>query len=502
MSNDNTAGGKTGFELVEATLADVHAAFAAGTLSARQLTKMYLDRIEALDRKGPALNSIIAVNPKALEEADRLDAARKAAVPMGPLHGIPVIMKDQADVAGMATTLGSVLFKDHYPDRDCVVVEKLKAAGAIVLAKGTLGELGGGDTHGSLFGSTRNPYDLERTPGGSSGGPAASVAANLGMLAVGQEGLASIRRPAAWNCLAGMRPTAGLVSRTGVYEGWPGIAGSLGPLTRTVTDLAILLDAMVGYDAEDPVTSAGVGHIPVSYTQSLDKDGLKGKRIGILRESQGVYSEPDSDDYREITRVLDRSVEELKAAGAIIVDPVVIPNLKELLAKRPGSFFGSEETFKVYMGRNKNPIYRTRDEALRSPDFAKTVRSANLRWTRVPDPAQHYEFLKAREKLMFSYLKVMADHQLDAIAHKAVEHSPTLIRDGVNPPFVEQKGAPHINTYLVFVPTIVVPAGFTAQNLPAGLCFLGRPYDDANLIKYAYAYEQATRYRRAPRLRS
>ncbi len=498
MSQGNVAVGKADFDLIEATVADVHAAYAAGSLSVRQLTQRYLERIEALDRRGPGLNSIIAVNPKALEEADRLDETRRDTGRMGPLHGIPVIMKDQADVAGMATTLGSVLFKDHYPDRDCVVVEKLKAAGAIILAKATLGELGGGDTHGSLFGSTRNPYDLERTPGGSSGGPAASVAANLGMLAVGQEGLASIRRPAGWNCLAGMRPTAGLVSRTGVYEGWPGIAGSLGPLTRTVTDLALLLDAMVGYDPEDPVTAAGVGHLPESYTRSLDKDGLKGKRIGILRESQGLYSEPDSDDYREITRVLERSVEELKAAGAVIVDPIVIPDLKELLAKRPGSFFGSEETFKVYMGRNKNPIYRTRDEALRSPDFPKIVRSARLRWTKLADAAQHYDFLKAREQLMIRYLKVMADHRLDAIAHKAVEHSPTLIRDGVNPPFVEQKGAPHINTYLVFVPTIVVPAGFTAQNLPAGLCFLGRPYDDANLIKYAYAFEQATRYRRAP----
>lgn len=498
MSQGNVAVGKADFDLIEATVADVHAAYAAGSLSVRQLTQRYLERIEALDRRGPGLNSIIAVNPKALEEADRLDETRRDTGRMGPLHGIPVIMKDQADVAGMATTLGSVLFKDHYPDHDCVVVEKLKAAGAIILAKATLGELGGGDTHGSLFGSTRNPYDLERTPGGSSGGPAASVAANLGMLAVGQEGLASIRRPAGWNCLAGMRPTAGLVSRTGVYEGWPGIAGSLGPLTRTVTDLALLLDAMVGYDPEDPVTAAGVGHLPESYTRSLDKDGLKGKRIGILRESQGLYSEPDSDDYREITRVLERSVEELKAAGAVIVDPIVIPDLKELLAKRPGSFFGSEETFKVYMGRNKNPIYRTRDEALRSPDFPKIVRSARLRWTKLADAAQHYDFLKAREQLMIRYLKVMADHRLDAIAHKAVEHSPTLIRDGVNPPFVEQKGAPHINTYLVFVPTIVVPAGFTAQNLPAGLCFLGRPYDDANLIKYAYAFEQATRYRRAP----
>ena len=486
------------FELIEATVAGVHAAYAAGNLTARQLTQRYLDRIEALDKSGPALNSIVAVNPMALAEADRLDVMRKGGSAMGPLHGIPVIIKDQADVAGMATTLGSVLFKNHFPDRDCVVVEKLKAAGAIILAKATLGELGGGDTHGSLFGSTKNPYDLERTPGGSSGGPAASVAANLGMLAVGQEGLASIRRPAGWNCLAGMRPTAGLVSRTGVYEGWPGIAGSLGPLTRTVTDLALLLDAMVGYDPDDPVTASGVGHVPHSYTQSLDKDGLKGKRIGILRESMGLFAEPDSDDYREIERVLDRSIEEMKKAGAQIVDPIVIPDLKELLAKRAGSFFGAEETFKVYMHRNKNPIYKTRDEALHSPDFQKIVRSANLRWTKVPDPAMHYDFLKAREKLMFSYLKVMADNNLDAIAHKAVEHSPTLIRDGIAPPWVEQKGAPHINTYLVFVPTIVVPAGFTAQNLPAGLCFLGRPYDDANLIKYAYAYEQATRYRRAP----
>jgi amidase len=286
-----------------------------------------------------------------------------------------------------------------------------------------LGELGGGDTHGSLFGSTKNPYDLLRTPGGSSGGPAASVAANLGMLAVGQEGLASIRRPAGWNCLAGMRPTAGLVSRTGVYEGWPGIAGSLGPLTRTITDLALLLDAMVGYDPEDPVTASGVGHVPPSYTQFLDKDGLKGKRIGILRESIGLYSEPGSDDYREIERVLDRSIAEMKAAGAVIVDPIAIPDLKELLAKRPGSFFGADETFKVYMGRNKNPIYKSRDEALHSPAFQKTVRSANLRWTKVPDPAMHYDFLKAREKLMFSYLKVMADNRLDAIAHKAVELS-------------------------------------------------------------------------------
>src|SRR5712691_10399354 len=209
------------FEIVETTIDDIHAAYNAGTLTVRQLVQMYLDRIVAYDKKGPAINAIISLNPTALEEADRLDAAFRKTGFVGPLHGIPVIMKDQADIKGMPTTLGSALFKDYMPDRDCFVVSKLKKAGVIFLGKATLGELGGGDTHGSLFGSTRNVYDLERTAGGSSGGSAASVSANFCTVAVGQEGFASIRRPATWNSIAGMRPTAGLVSRSGVYAGWP-----------------------------------------------------------------------------------------------------------------------------------------------------------------------------------------------------------------------------------------------------------------------------------------
>ena len=486
------------FSLMETTVADIHRAFRSGQLTSRQLVQSYLDRIEAYDKKGPALNAIISINGRALEDADRLDAAFRSSGFVGPLHGIPVIIKDQADVQGLPTTLGSVLFRNFRPDRDCFVVDKLRKAGAIILAKATLGELGGGDTHGSLFGSTRNPYALERTPGGSSGGPAASVAANFATLAIGQEGLASIRRPAGWNSLAGMRPSAGLISRSGVYEGWPGIHGSLGPLTRTVADLAALLDVMVGYDPEDPVTAATAGRLPSTFTSFLQRDGLKGARLGILREPMGLNSEPDSDDFREVTRVFDQSVAELKDAGTEIVDPIVIPRLQELLATRPGSFFGGEETFKVYMGRNARPPFTTREEAMRSPDFARVNQSAQNRWKRTPDPKAHYEFLMAREKLMFSVLKVMADHRLDAIVHKAVEHTATLISQGVNPPYVVQKGAPHINTFLVFVPTIVVPAGFTREGLPAGLCFLGRPYDDAMMIRLAYAYEQATRHRRPP----
>src|SRR5438874_6937034 len=244
----------TPFNILETTIDEVGRAYQSGQLTARQLVQLYLDRIEAYDKKGPTINAIITVNPRALEEANRLDAALKTSPFVSPLHGVPIIIKDQADVKGMPTTLGSVLFKNYYPDRDAFVVEKLKNAGAIILAKATLGELGGGDTHGSLFGSTKNPYDLERTAGGSSGGSGASVSANFCTVAVGQEGFASIRRPSTWNCVAGMRPTAGLVSRSGVYGGWPTTNGSLGPMARTITDLAKLLDAMTGYDPDDPVT--------------------------------------------------------------------------------------------------------------------------------------------------------------------------------------------------------------------------------------------------------
>jgi amidase len=457
-----------------------------------------LDRIEAYDKNGPAINAIISLNPDALTEADRLDAAYKAAGPVGPLHGIPIVMKDQGDATPMPTTLGSLLFKDYYPGRDAFVVAQLKKAGAIIIGKATLGELGGGDTHGSLFGSTKNPYALERTAGGSSGGSGASVSANFCTVAVGQEGFASIRRPSTWNCVSGMRPTAGLVSRGGVYAGWPSVNGSLGPMARTVTDLAKLLDNMVGYDPDDPVTARGVGWISESFTKFLDSNGLKGARIGILRESMGYDAEPGSEDFAKITEVFDKAVNGLKGAGAIVIDPIVIPNLKALLAKRAGSFADDEESFREYFGRSGKPPYASRQAAMQSPEFQKVVKGSRERWSRAPSNEANYEYLKAREELMTNFLQVMAEHRLDTIVHKAVEHQPTLIKDGVNPPYVDQKGAPHINTFLVYVPSVVVPAGFTRDQLPAGITFLGRPYDDGNMIKFAYAYEQTTKHRKPP----
>ena len=486
------------FNILEATIDDIHGAYRSGTLTCRELVAAYLDRIERFDKSGPAINALITVNSEALKEAERLDAAYKASGPVGSLHGIPVIIKDQADVKGMPTTLGSLVFKNYYPDRDSFVAEKLRRAGAIILGKATLGELGGGDTHGSLFGSTRNPYDPERTVGGSSGGSAASVSANFTTVAVGQEGLASIRRPSTWNGITGMRPSAGLVSRGGVYGCWPEIFGSLGPMARTITDLAKLLDVMVGYDPEDPITARGVGHIPDTFTEFLDKGGLKGVRLGVLRESIGLNAEPESEDFKKVSAVFDKAVADLRAAGAEIVDPIAIPEIKELLAKRSGGPTDTDESFKNYFGRSARPPFKTPEEVVASPEFAKVVKRSQDRFKRKPDPTKHYESLKAQDRLMTNFLKVMADHNLDAIVHKAVEHQPTFIKDGIAPPFVDQKGAPHLNTFLVYVPTIVAPAGFTSDNLPAGLCFIGRPYDDGNLIKFAYAYEQATHHRRPP----
>ncbi len=486
------------FKLVEATIADIHAAYLSGALSVRQLVEAYLARIEAYDKKGPTINALISLNPKALEEADRLDRAFKTSGLTGPLHGIPIVVKDQADVAEMPTTLGSVLFKDYMPGQDCFVAARLRAAGAILLAKGTLGELGAGDTHGSLYGSTRNPLDLERTVGGSSGGPAAAVSANFATVGVGQEGLASIRRPAIWTGITGMRPSGGLVSRSGVYEGWPSMNGSLGPVARTVTDLAKLLDVMIGYDPEDPSTAHGVGHVPESYAALLDKNALKGARIGIIREPMGLFSEPDSEDFARVTEVFDRAIGELRAAGAEIVDPVVIADMKELTAQRAFSAEESARAFKTYFDRNGKGPYASRQEAIASPLFQKLLKPTQDRWVRTGPEERYAPSFRARATLMTNMLKTMADHRLDALVHKAVEHTPTLIRDGVNPPYVEQKGSSHINTFLQSVPSVVVPSGFTRDNLPAGITFLGRPYSDATMLRLAYAYEQATHHRIVP----
>ena len=488
---------ETKFHLLEATLDDVQTAMAAGELSAKDLVEMYLKRIDAYDRGEGGINSVITVNPEAIADAERLDALRAAGTVLGPFHGVPVMLKDQMDARGLPTTMGSVLFKDFYPDSDATVTAKLREAGAIILAKVTLGEMGGGDTHGTLFGSTRNPYDLLRTVGGSSGGSAAAVSANLATVAIGQEGFASIRRPSSWNGIVGMRPTPGLVSRAGVYGGWPGRTGSLGPMTRTVTDVAKLLDLMVGYDPEDPQTAHGYDKAPETYTTSLVRDGLKDARIGVLRQSIGSGSDPDSEDYKKVTDAYEKALSELAAEGAILIE-VEIPDVNELLATRTGD--GSDTSFANWGARSKNFPFASQAELQAHPLYPtiRPGRQANRQVIREFDPMKHYEYLKARDTLETNVLKVFADNQLDAIVHKTVEHQPTLISEGLGPPFYNMRGAPHINTFLVYAASMSVPAGFTVDDLPFGITLFGRPYTEPTLIRLAYAYEQATMHRKPP----
>lgn len=508
-------------EVIELTVAEAHAGFLAGRFSARQLTQAYLDRIAAYDLQGPAIRCIVSVNPAALADADRLDAAlARTGKLTGPLHGIPVLVKDEIDVAGMATTQGTVVFKDYVTPLDAFVISRLRAAGAIILAKTTLSEFAGGDTYSALTGNARNPYALDRTVGGSSGGAGGALAANFGLLSLGEETSSSLKRPAAWGALAGMRATPGLISRTGMWDGHPVPTAQMGPMTRTVTDLAKLMDVMVGYDPEDPITAFGVQHTPRTYTAYLDAGALKGARIGVIREPLGSGSRPESEDFRKVDTLFQKALADLRAAGATLVD-VTIPDRASLQAKRGGDPALTAEALRVYLARNPNSPFRNQADIDAHPAMATSFKATVAKYraehpesaaaagvgyagggrsggSRPPDPARILEGIRAREQLLQNMAQAMADARVTALAYKAVEHQPTLIAEATTPPYRSNGGVVSLNTFLIHTPTITVPMGFTADGIPAGLAFLGLPFSDAELIRLAYAYEQATRHRRPP----
>jgi amidase len=260
---------------------------------------------------------------------------------------------------------------------------------------------------------------------------------------------------------------------------------------------------MVGYDPEDPLSALGVGHVPESYARPLDRNSLRGARLGILRESIGSASEPGSEDFKKVDVVFEKNVAELKAAGAVVIDPLVIPNLKELLGKRGGNSPTTDEALRVWLARNPNSSIKTRADIQNSPDVDRIFPPTRAQqWKRPPEPvdlARWGDYLAARQQLLINLMKVMADNRLDAIVHKSVEHQPTLLKDGMNPPYVTNKGVPTLNTFLVYVPAITVPSGFTSDNLPTGITFLGKPYTDAAMIKLAFSYEQNTNHRKPPK---
>jgi len=278
----------TGFPVEEASVTGLEAAYLSGQTTAHAVTQAYLDRIAAYDKRGPLINALVTVNPHALEEADRLDATLKATgKPVGPLHGIPVIVKDNVDVAGMPMTSGFQGWKNYYPPEDAPVVKKIRAAGGIILAKSSLSEFarGSGDNINSVVsGFSRNPYNTAFATGGSSGGTAAALAASFGVVGIGTDTGGSVRMPSAHNALAGLRPTVGLISRTGMVP-LNSVRDTPGPMARSVTDMAILLDVIVGPDPEDAATARAAGHLAATYTNRLKKDALKGARLGVLRQA-------------------------------------------------------------------------------------------------------------------------------------------------------------------------------------------------------------------------
>ena len=331
--------------LEEATVASVHAAMRRGDLTCRQLVQRYLDRIDAYDRKGPKLNAILAVNPAALETADKLDAAFKAdPAKIGRLHCAPVILKDNFDTADMKTTGASVALKDNQPKIDAFTVQRLRMAGAVILAKANLQELAmGGETVSSLGGQTLNPYDLTRTPGGSSGGTGAAIAANFGMIGTGSDTGQSIRSPSSAQSLVGIRATRGLVSRHGVIP-LSSTLDEAGPITRSVEDAARALDAMAGYDPKDPVTAASFGKIPRSYVAYLRPNALQGARIGIARDLFGK-GEP----HAEVNRVTEQAIKSFAALGAEMID-VTIPNFAKVSGGVFPVMFEMKAVLNSYLG--------------------------------------------------------------------------------------------------------------------------------------------------------
>ena len=338
------------FHLLEATIDDIHAAFRSNRLTCRALVNGYLRRIEAYDQAGPRLNAVQTVNPRALQDADRLDAAFRASGPAGPLHCIPVLVKDQVETSDLPTTYGSILFKEFVPQRDATVVVKLRRAGAVVIGKSTMGEYAAGYlSTASAGGPIRNAYDPTRNASGSSSGSGAGVAANFATIAIAEDTGGSIRGPAAVQSLVGLRPTVPLVSRHGMMPAKP-TTDTLGPIARTVRDAAILLDVMAGYDPKDPVTAQAVGRIPDTYTAFLAPDGLKGARIGVIRQPIDLKTDLASEDYRKVRIVIDRAVADLRRFGAEVVDPVSIPDLAQRVARAwDVNVFETEPAMNAYL---------------------------------------------------------------------------------------------------------------------------------------------------------
>ena len=490
------------FEVLEATIDDIHVAFQSGRITCTGLVKLYLKRIEAYDKAGPALNAVQTVSSQALQEADRIDTAFKASGPVGALHCVPVLLKDQVDTSGMLTTYGSAVFKDFVPQRDATIVTKLKQAGAIIVGKATMGEYASG-YFGSASGPIRNAYDPRRNASGSSGGTGTGIAANFATIGIGEDTGGSIRGPASVSNLVGLRPTLPLVSRDGMFPARP-TTDTLGPMTRTVRDAALVLDVIVGYDPNDPVTAYGVGQTPVSYTSSLARDGLRGARLGLVREPMNANTDATSDDYKKVRAVIDKAVGDLKALGAEVVEPVTIPGVIDRLnTAYDGNVFETEPAINKYLAQRANaPVKTLRDILLSGRVVVSRARVLMNSVGRSTDDTGYLQVLRIAEDTRQVVLTLMADHKLDALVYATFDHQPGVIApDVMTKPLVDDVAGLGNNRRLSPVlgfPAVTLPAGFTTDGLPVGIEFMARPYAEATLFKFGYAWEQGTHHRKPP----
>ncbi len=475
------------FDAHERTILELQAAQAAGQVTSRGLVDAYLARIQAYDQAGPRLNAIVMLNPRAREEAEALDRERADKGARGPLHGIPVLIKDNYDTAGMPTSGGALGLATMQPAADAYQVWKLRLAGAVILGKTTMHELAAGiTTISSLTGQTRNPYDLMRVPGGSSGGTGAAVGASFAAAGMGSDTCGSIRIPAANQNLVGLRGTHGLSSRTGVMP-LSSTQDIAGPLARSVTDLAIMLDATVGPDPADPITAEGASHIPRSYRDGLAVGGLKGARIGVLRALFGTAPEDD-----EVAAIVRKALDGMKAQGAEVID-ITVPGLDDLL--RDSSVIADEFKFDLadYLAKQPNAPVKSLgeiiDRGLHHDQLDATFRLRNSPEKR---ETEHYRqaFVK-RRALRAAVLATLEEQRIDALAYPTLRRKPTLIGEA-------QGGTNCQLSATTGLPAISMPAGFTSDGLPIGLELLGGAFTEPTLLNLAYGWEQAATPRRAP----
>lgn len=479
--------------VLELDITEVHLAMQKQKLRCESLVQAYLKRIRAYD-KTSGLNAIVRVNPTALRRAKELDAAYVKSGTLQPLHCVPVILKDNFDTHDLPTEAGSKALKDYLPPDDAFMVQRLRQAGAIILARSNMGEWAFSPHHtiSSTLGETRNPYDLQRVPAGSSGGTAAAVAANFGLVGMGTDTGNSIRGPASHTALVGMRSTIGATSRDGIV---PLLANRdiAGPMTRTVRDNAVIFQHIAGYDPADVSTKVMQNKGRIDYVSGLSKRGLKGKRIAVIEQ---IYDA--SSAHPDIVRLMQQAVADLKAAGAVVVDDFFIADFVRL---RDATGFCSRFRFDLenYLAKGDAPFHKL-EQIVAAGNYLPHNKGA-MDWAmnakhpaKQNPPCVDVANDPRRKAYLDAVLEAMDDAGVDLLVYPSWSYPPRKLDDmksphGNNSPVI----APHTGQ-----PAITVPMGFTANGLPAGLQFLGRPFSEPLLYQAAYAYEQRTHHRRAP----